>query len=1093
MAGQADPARAKSGVASFSPLEGWVKSPEREFRSEICLNGPWQFQPVAMPKDWKDGSGVMPQLPPPGDQWESTPLKIPSPWNVNSFADEKGLGGDFCAYPSYPKEWEGVKMGWMRRQVNVPKEWKGRRVMLQFDALAGDAEIIVNGQSVAHRFDIFFPFQVDVTDAIKVGDSNEVLVGVRKASLTDIKGGKFGRRTYQAGSFWGQHIAGIWQDVFLVSLPETFTKNVFIQPLVDQGILKAEVTIRNEGNKEATYEVGGVVRQWMPLGGKSEVEAPVPKWELGKDVALKFAAQSVVVPPKSEKVVTLVEKSGNALKSWTPETPFLYGLVVDVAGRSGVVDRKYTRFGWRQFKIEGGKLALNGKPIALKGDSWHFMGIPQMTRRYAWAWYNAIRKANGNAVRLHAQPFPEFYLDVADEMGIAVLDETAIWASDGGPKLDDEAYWKDTTDHVAQLVLRDRNHPSVFGWSICNEVRPVIKHVFHGPQEMMDNLVKYYGIWADTCRKLDPTRAWISADGDDDGEGVLPTYVIHYGDEGKMKTANGSGKPWGVGEASGAYYMTPEQSSKFNGERSYESFEGRMEGIAIESYAHLVKQARNEGSYRSVFNLAWYALKPLPLGLKDTSRPPTIDDGIFFEEQRDGTPGVQPERLGPYTTTFNPGYDRTLPSYETWPLFTAIEYANAPEPLPLPWNAVDKVEVKEEAAAASVKRVGFLSKGGELQTNLEVLGLPSDLTKQAGIPQVLFVDGANPPGDEGKELFKSTLAEGGTVVIWGLNAGGLSQVNSFLPAPVELTERKSSSLLPKGNDPLLAGLLPSKLYFSELSPSEILKGGIGGPILQNAEVLLEASNTDWLRWNKRAEYAKTGMVYRSEKESKASGAALIRIRQGNGQILVCNLPTSSNLFKAQQLNRRLLQNMGIGLNKPADVGEPFLKTGGLVRALVAGRFPISENVTVDLTKATGIREGAALGNKNWKVMDGDKGRFKLNQGPLDGHANNVVAYLSFWVMSPRPLDDLLIEPNVPKVDFRMTTGEEVAFLLNGKEFASKAADEPNLVAKGLPLQQGWNHFLVKVSHLKGDFEFSGGLECSQPQFLNDLSSALRKP
>ena len=53
-----------------------------------------------------------------------------------------------------------------------------------------------------------------------------------------------------------------------------------------------------------------------------------------------------------------------------------------------------------------------------------------MTRRYPWAWYTALRDANCNAVRLHAQPFPSFYLDVADEMGILVLDESAMWASD---------------------------------------------------------------------------------------------------------------------------------------------------------------------------------------------------------------------------------------------------------------------------------------------------------------------------------------------------------------------------------------------------------------------------------------------------------------------------------------------------------------------------------------------------------------------------------------------------------------------------------------------------------------------------------------
>lgn len=58
--------------------------------------------------------------------------------------------------------------------------------------------------------------------------------------------------------------------------------------------------------------------------------------------------------------------------------------------------------------MNGTVQCLNGKPYQLRGDSWHFMGIPQMTRRYAWAWFTAIKGMNGNAVRPHAQVYPRF-------------------------------------------------------------------------------------------------------------------------------------------------------------------------------------------------------------------------------------------------------------------------------------------------------------------------------------------------------------------------------------------------------------------------------------------------------------------------------------------------------------------------------------------------------------------------------------------------------------------------------------------------------------------------------------------------------------
>mgnify|MGYP006922421663 CR=1 FL=1 len=87
--------------------------------------------------------------------------------------------------------------------------------------------------------------------------------------------------------------------------------------------------------------------------------------------------------------------------------------------------------------------------------------------------------------------------------------------------------------------------------------------------------------------------------------------------------------------------------SKYNGERAYESQLGRMEGLANECY-NLIADQRNMGaSFSTIFNMAWYGLKPLPLGKRDITVAPSLeDDGIFFGEYVEGVPGVQPERVG---------------------------------------------------------------------------------------------------------------------------------------------------------------------------------------------------------------------------------------------------------------------------------------------------------------------------------------------------------------------------------------------------------------------------------------------------------------
>ena len=608
--------------------------------------------------------------------------------------------------------------------------------------------------------------------------------------------------------------------------------------------------------------------------------------------------------------------------------------------------------------MRGSQVLLNGKPIVMRGDSWHFLGIPQMSRRYAEAWYRAMRDAGLNAVRLHAEPYPDFYLDVADEMGILVLDESAMWASDGGPKLDDPAYWQDSKRHLSELILRDRNHPSVFGWSVSNEIMPVVRNVFHNPPGMADTLLKYDSEWVAICRRLDPTREWISADGEDDGGGRFPVYIVHYGGVDAMDRAQKSGKPWGVGEAGNAYYGTPEQVAQTNGARAYESFLGRMEGVAASSYRSLVQQRQRNAIYQSVFNMVWYGLRPLPLGLSDTTRPPTPEDGVYFTHFKEGEPGVQPERLGPYSTTLNPGYDPRLPLYRTWPLFDAIHDA----------------------------------------------GLSSE---------VAFVDRA-----EDFRKIDDVTARGGTAVVWGVRPEMVSALNNVLPGRIELYPRKVSSLLPVGQDSITAGLTAADLYFSEMRPPEVVDYTIGGPVLTGGRVVLEACNTDWLKWNKQPEYAKTAMVVRSELEAKAPGAVLAVIPMGKGRVVVSTLPVSPRVDREARAVRILLRNLGVTLGDSVVRGKPLLPGGELA--------------------LNGSRE--------------------------------------FWVLSPRSLDDLLSEPNIPVVTLVAEGGGEI--WLNNE-----------LVVRGRPLKlrQGWNHFVIK-GHVS-----AGRFICNQPDFLKELGSAFERP
>ncbi|MDR3217684.1 MAG: glycoside hydrolase family 2 [Dysgonamonadaceae bacterium] len=1039
--------------AIFAPSEGFVNKYEKAHRQELCINGLWDFQGIPLPAAYKQGKGLAPELPQPtANAWDAVRIKIPSPWNINSFANRNLAGPDHRNFPSYPKSWEEVKMAWMKKTVKIPADWTDKTIKLHFEAIAGFAEVYVNNQKVAENFDIFLPFDADITKLAMPGQAIEILVGVRSQSLFE-NNATIGRRIIPAGSMWGSHISGIWQDVYLYAIPQIHIETIFVKPLVSKNTLALDVTIRNNTSEKAVFILQGDVKEWLNKAGKEIDSAPVPAWELGRK-ALDIPENKLTL--EANQVITtqlIIPVKALDLEFWTPDHPNLYGIILTLKDKKTLVDTKYERFGWREWSFQGTQQCLNGKPFELRGDSWHFMGVPQLTRRYAWAWFTVIKEMNGNAVRPHAQVYPRFYLDVADELGICVMNETAIWASDGGPKMDDQQFWDNSNEHIRRFVLRDRNHASVFGWSISNENKPVILHVFNKP-ELMEFQKQAWKDWLQTVTTNDPTRPWVSSDGEDDGEGILPVTVGHYGDINSMKHWVAIGKPWGVGEHSMAYYGTPEQVSKYNGERAYQSQQGRMEGLANECY-HLIADQRSMGaSYVSVFNMVWYAIKPLPFGKKDiTSKPSLTEDGIFFTGYKEGVPGIQPERIGPYSSTFNPGYDNSLPLYEPWPLFDAMKAAYAPgKPAWSPWSEVkDKKETEVEKAGKTYNSIVCIAKeDAKLKSILGRQGVKFAKGEVTSPQTTLFiVDGSELLSAENERLLTRNIAKGADVWLWGITPQTLESYNKALSLSLTLEPRAISSFLPEAKS-WMKGLNNSDFYFCELQKTDAAQYGLSGNTVNEGQILLNACKTDWRKWNKQAEEIKTAAILRSENEQKNALPVFIKYRGKLSDTYVSALTEFADSEKGFNTLSRILENAGIPCEKTTVTSADifFLRDAML-------QFPIST-----------------------------KTRFQKNaEGALQ---------VDCWVFSPRPLDDLLIEPDMPKLNLQIDA-KESQLRVNGKlvEKFNKARKETEY--KELPLQQGWNHLTLTIDE-KDRSDFRGLFKCdNKKDFLPLLQITFINP
>ena len=1092
----------------FAPTGSISSEAVPPFRQELILNGRWQFQPVPLPTDWKPGTAPAPTLAEPKpDAWDKVLIKIPSPWNVNSYGEADG--GEFRTFPSYPTAWEKVDMAWLRREFQVPSEWKQQRIFLKIDAIAGDCEVRVNGKKVGGHFDNFLPLEIDVTDAVKRAGANELLVGVRAPKLFNVKG-PVGELTYPTGSFFGMHIAGIWQDVKLLSTPAVRTTDVFVHPLLDKNQLRFEIELQNDSAQASKATINWQIKPWVADASLTGRTFPTARGSYSDAVALKSSTPTEVeIPAGGTKKINLEQVIGNELKTWTPETPNLYGAVIEITQNGQVIDRQVVRFGWRQFKFVGTDMHLNGKPYRLKGEITHFMGVPYMSPRHAWAYYRMLKDAHVNTVRLHAMPHPKFYLDLADEMGMVIVGETGLWGSNCNFNYDAPELWTLSENQIDGMLRRDRNHPGIVGWSVMNECLIAIKLRTSDPAYFKTMSDKFVALLA-RVRALDPTRPYVVCEDPHHLEGNAAS-IIHYVGPEADRAAEAAGRPWAITEDSQAWFSLPPFASQWAGDRAYENFAGRLEGVGIEVYELLTQRhVPSSAFYISPYSVTWYGLKHLPLGHPNTERPQTLTDGVLFTAAyQEGKAGMQPERIAPYSMTLNPGYDPAFPLYQPTPFFESLQAAFAPDgPLPCAWDQ-RRAPVKKWDAIAPLpkhKQVHFLGDvAAPLAQSLVASGVPllpvsSATTATEGL---LLVDASSLPTGNMDVAQKRVQNHKGTVLLWAADPAAAIPLKQLAPAEVRLTEFTTTALLPNKKARLAYGFSPAGLYFSEASTGRIIqRHGLEGPLVEGGTVVLFGNKTDWPSWRAQTESTRNQILYRSENEARPSSAALVEFKSGSTQWLVTSLEPSAPTPEHREMFRTLFRQLAVELTVSKPLASPILGAdGAILEVLTLGPFTAETYADLQAKDFIGgeaeakAEPGTKAGGQEWKkITAGADGVFALNPLTTDADAKNSAAYLSFWVFSPRSDDVLEGNPLGAKIDLSGASDDGLKIWYNGKLVLDspdpRAISYPPFQLTQLSLKRGWNHFLIKALNVNGLWQFRANLRCNDASLASGLKVAV---
>jgi beta-galactosidase len=435
--GAATPAQAAAQTPSVAPASAGVGP-----REQLLLDFGWRFElgHAADPdRDLEYGRGRMfaksgQLFTASGRDFDARAWRavdLPHDWAVElPFRENVPELVEFGSKPlgrAYPE----TSIGWYRRTLEIPASDAGRRLVLRFDGVFRDAVVAWNGHYLGRNLSGYAPFEYDVSDVVDYGGSNVLVVRV---DATGREG-------------WFYEGAGIYRHAWLLKTSPLHVARwgTFVRSALARG--SATLSIATQVDNDSDQETSCVVVQAV-VDATGTIVASV-----------RSAAVSVPAWSRSE-LKQQVDVRDPAL--WSPDTPALYRLVTTLESGGTSVDRYETSFGIRSVAFDAEKgFLLNGAPLVLKGTCNHQdhagvgAALPDRVQAYR---IERLKEMGSNAYRAsHNPPTPEL-LDACDRLGMLVLDETRMFTpTDEG------------LGQLERLILRDRNHPSVFSWSIANE------------------------------------------------------------------------------------------------------------------------------------------------------------------------------------------------------------------------------------------------------------------------------------------------------------------------------------------------------------------------------------------------------------------------------------------------------------------------------------------------------------------------------------------------------------------------------------------------------------------------------------------------
>ena len=457
------------------PLVGTL-SADAAVRDTISINQGWQFhrgdvKNISELKSTQSGDDVV-NLPHDfliGQDWVAP--------DASERPDNSDAGSNVRSRLS-SRGFKEMGIGWYRYELTPKDEWKGKRIVLDFQGIMLVGDVYLNGQRIGGTDYGYLGFDIDLSKLLKWGQTNEIAV---KADTQNPSNSRW---------FTG---AGLYRDVNLI----VTNKDLFFP--------RHPLFIRTQGNKEVKIKAE-IINQQKVAKGQTAAKMPV-------GVRILDADGKVVAEQKNDihfnakwrdREYELPSISLENAKLWSPDSPYLYTAEVTLYDSEGnIADQIKEPFGVRTIEIVPQKgLLVNGKKVLLKGYANHHT----LGALGAAAYPRAIEKRlklmkefGMNHIRTSHNPYSEDFLKLCDKYGILVVDELYDkWLTQyAGGRVEWESLWQ---KDVPEWVKRDRNHPSVVMWSLGNELQQYSNLPFN------DWGVTAYKLQKELLHRYDDTR-----------------------------------------------------------------------------------------------------------------------------------------------------------------------------------------------------------------------------------------------------------------------------------------------------------------------------------------------------------------------------------------------------------------------------------------------------------------------------------------------------------------------------------------------------------------------------------------------------------